>query len=221
MTEHSAISLDAIFVDPSTPSFADLMEQLGTNSTLTAARRKDLVSGLRRVAEALNRTPALVPADPRWLQPRLARIAPAAIGVTRPARRAGRYAATTVTSTPSTRPVTGVVTLIVSSEVDRFMPPVPPGIKHKVLRALPGRELLMLARLLESDRENLHKNVSLEKTVTVMRSIVFMRDETAIREAAHRLRNLIWNKWAMELLLPDSGASALPICPSGPTPRIA
>ena len=106
-------------------------------------------------------------------------------------------------------------------EVDRFMPPVPPGIKHKVLRALPGRELLMLARLLESDRENLHKNVSLEKTVTVMRSIVFMRDETAIREAAHRLRNLIWNKWAMELLLPDSGASALPICPSGPTPRIA
>ncbi|SDJ44717.1 hypothetical protein, partial [Lutimaribacter saemankumensis] len=83
MTEHSAISLDAIFVAPSTPSFAELMDQLGANSTLTVARRKDLISGLRRVAEALDRTPAQVPADPRWLQPRLARIAPAAIGVTR------------------------------------------------------------------------------------------------------------------------------------------
>ncbi|MGQ3488083.1 tyrosine-type recombinase/integrase [Roseovarius pacificus] len=83
MTENSPISLDGIFVAPSTPSFADLMDQLDANKTLTASRRKDLTSGLRRVAEALDRTPAQVPADPRWLQPQLARIAPAAIGVTR------------------------------------------------------------------------------------------------------------------------------------------
>lgn len=81
MTAHDKIPLDGIFVSPSTPSFAELIDQLQTNATLTSARRKDLVYGLRRVAEALHQTTAQVPADPRWLQPRLARIAPAAIGV--------------------------------------------------------------------------------------------------------------------------------------------
>ncbi|EDM69983.1 phage integrase [Roseobacter sp. AzwK-3b] len=83
MTKNSAIPLDGIFVAPSTPSFADLMDQLSTNKTLTASRRKDLISGLRRVAEALDRAPAQVPADPRWLQPRISRIAPAGIGVSK------------------------------------------------------------------------------------------------------------------------------------------
>lgn len=82
MTEHSNGSLDGIFVAPSTPSFADLIDLLGGNNTPTVTRRRDLISGLRRVVEALDRAPAQVPADPRWLQPRLARIAPAAIGVT-------------------------------------------------------------------------------------------------------------------------------------------
>lgn len=81
MTKYSKIPLDGIFVPPATPSFADLMEQLRTDNVLKPARSKDLMSGLRRVAEALHRTPAQVPADPRWLQPRLAHIAPAAIGV--------------------------------------------------------------------------------------------------------------------------------------------
>ncbi|SHM80780.1 Phage integrase family protein [Roseovarius litoreus] len=83
MAKYNKLPLDGIFVPPATPSFADLIEQLGTEDSLTPARRKDLISGLRRVAEALHRTPAEVPADPQWLQPRLARIAPAAIGVTR------------------------------------------------------------------------------------------------------------------------------------------
>ena len=39
-----------------------------------------MASGLRRVAKALGRPPEAVPADPRWLQPRLERIAPAALG---------------------------------------------------------------------------------------------------------------------------------------------
>lgn len=81
MTKYSTIPLDGIFVSPATPSFADLMAQLETDTVLKPARRKDLMSGLRRVAEALHRTPAQVPADPRWLQPRLAHIAPAALGV--------------------------------------------------------------------------------------------------------------------------------------------
>lgn len=81
MTAYIKVPLDGIFVSPTTPSFADLIDQIETNGILTAGRRKDLLSGLRRVAEALQRTPAQVPADPRWLQPRLARIAPAAIRV--------------------------------------------------------------------------------------------------------------------------------------------
>ena len=81
MTAHNNIPLDGIFVSPTTPSFAELIDQLQINDTITSARRKDLVSGLRRVAEALNLTPAQVLADPRWLQPRLARIAPASLRV--------------------------------------------------------------------------------------------------------------------------------------------
>ncbi|MBW4976194.1 site-specific integrase [Roseovarius mucosus] len=81
MTVHNQIPLDEIFVSPATPSFAELIDQLQNNDTLTSARRKDLVSGLRRVAEALHKTPAQIPADPRWLQPRLAHVAPAAIRV--------------------------------------------------------------------------------------------------------------------------------------------
>lgn len=81
MTRYSTAPLDGIFVPPATPSFADLIERLGADETLTLSRRKDLVSGLRRVASALDRTPAQVPADPRWLQPRLARIVPAALGI--------------------------------------------------------------------------------------------------------------------------------------------
>lgn len=81
MTAYNKITLDSIFVSPTTPSFAELIEQLQTNETVTSARCKDLVSGLRRVAEALHLSPEQVPADPRWLQPRLARIAPAVIRV--------------------------------------------------------------------------------------------------------------------------------------------
>lgn len=79
---HQTKIFEGIFVPPATPSFEKLMQKLATLDTVTPKRRKDLVSGLRRVAEALDRTPAQVPADPRWLQTRLARIAPAALGIT-------------------------------------------------------------------------------------------------------------------------------------------
>lgn len=79
---HQTKIFEGIFVPPATPSFAELIQTLATLDTVTPKRRKDLVSGLRRVAEALDRTPAQVPADPRWLQTRLARIAPATLGIT-------------------------------------------------------------------------------------------------------------------------------------------
>jgi integrase len=81
MTDQTKV-FEGIFVPPATPSFAKLMQKLATLDTVTSKRRKDLISGLRRVAEALDRTPSQVPADPRWLQPRLARIAPARLGIT-------------------------------------------------------------------------------------------------------------------------------------------
>ncbi len=81
MTTYTKIPLDRVFVSPSTPSFSELIDRLQSSDIITSARRKDLIRGLRRVAEALNLTHAQVLADPRWLQPRLARIAPAALRV--------------------------------------------------------------------------------------------------------------------------------------------
>jgi len=78
---HQIKIFEGIFLPPATPNFAELMQKLGTLDTVTPRRREDLISGLRRVAEALDRTPVQVLADPRWLQPKLARIAPAALGI--------------------------------------------------------------------------------------------------------------------------------------------
>lgn len=66
-----------------TPTFANIIELLEGDSTLSAGRRRDLISGLRRVAKVLGRTPQETVADPKWLQPRLAAAAPAAHGLTR------------------------------------------------------------------------------------------------------------------------------------------
>lgn len=74
--------LDKAFVLDSCPMFSDLVGKLAADEELSATRIRDLISGLRRVAKALNRLLEDIPADPRWLQPRLARIAPAALGLT-------------------------------------------------------------------------------------------------------------------------------------------
>ena len=79
---HQTKVFEGIFVPPATPSFAELMQKLAILDTVTPKRRKDLLSGLRRVAEVLDRTPSQVPADPRWLQTRLTCIAPATLGIT-------------------------------------------------------------------------------------------------------------------------------------------
>lgn len=74
-------SLDTAFVRPGTPSFADVICYLEDNPELFSTRTRDMISGLRRVARALGREPEEVPADPRWLQPRLEKIVPAALGI--------------------------------------------------------------------------------------------------------------------------------------------
>jgi len=65
-----------------TPTFATLIEMLECNPALSDLRRRDLISGLRRVSKALGRPPEETIADPKWLQPRLSQIAPAALGLT-------------------------------------------------------------------------------------------------------------------------------------------
>ena len=64
-----------------TPMFSDVIEKLDADTTLPPIRKRDMVSGLTRLPKALGMDPANVPADPRWLQPRLDMVSPAAIGV--------------------------------------------------------------------------------------------------------------------------------------------
>ncbi len=71
--------LDLALVPAGTPMFADIIERIAHCPEMSATRKRDLVSGLTRVAKALNRAPAEVPADPKWLQPRLEKVMPAAI----------------------------------------------------------------------------------------------------------------------------------------------
>lgn len=65
-----------------TLTFADIIMKLHGDASLSDLRRRDLVSGLRRVAKALGRAPEETVANTRWLQPRLSQVAPAAIGLT-------------------------------------------------------------------------------------------------------------------------------------------
>lgn len=81
MSYVSKIDLDMAFVPKSTPMFADLITTIEKDQSLDATRRRDMISGLRRMAKAIGRTPQDVPCHGRWLQSRLAKIAPAAIGL--------------------------------------------------------------------------------------------------------------------------------------------
>lgn len=71
--------LPALVKSPAT--FAEAIEAIRAASDLSETRRRDLVSGLRTVARALGRAEQDVPCAPRWLQPRIKAIAPAALGL--------------------------------------------------------------------------------------------------------------------------------------------
>lgn len=74
-------SLDTALLRPGTPMFSDVIRYLEDHPE--PPRTRDMISGLRRVARALGRTPEETPADPRWLQPRLEKVEPAALGLTK------------------------------------------------------------------------------------------------------------------------------------------
>ena len=74
--------LEHVFLPEGCLMFSDLAEQIAQHQDLKPERVRDLISGLNRVADVLGRPPSEVPADPRWLQPRLAKVSPAAHGIT-------------------------------------------------------------------------------------------------------------------------------------------
>ncbi|AXC48974.1 site-specific integrase [Paracoccus suum] len=81
MLAFDAAAADLDFVPKATPMFSDVISRLIADETLDQTRRRDLISGLRRMAKALGRAPEDVPCYPPWLQPRLARVSPAGNGL--------------------------------------------------------------------------------------------------------------------------------------------
>jgi integrase len=74
--------LELALMPEGTPTLASVIDQVQSSPDLSDGRRRDMASGLRRVASALGRDPGDIPAVPKWLQPRLAKVMPAALGIT-------------------------------------------------------------------------------------------------------------------------------------------
>lgn len=66
---------------PGVPTFAELIARLETMTDLKLSRRRDLTSGLRRVAAAIKLSPEEVPAHLPWLQPRLTELTAQQLGL--------------------------------------------------------------------------------------------------------------------------------------------
>ncbi|MDO9527184.1 MAG: hypothetical protein Q7J57_16870, partial [Gemmobacter sp.] len=81
MKQDKALTSDMAFIHPDTPMFSELITRLQADDALSTTRRRDMVSGLTRVAKALGRPSEAVPADVGWLQPRLARLNAAKLGL--------------------------------------------------------------------------------------------------------------------------------------------
>lgn len=81
MIQVTNIDLDTALLPNGTAMFSNLIKTLEEDQSLNATRRRDMISGLRRVAKALGRAPQNVPANSRWLQPRLAKLSPATLGL--------------------------------------------------------------------------------------------------------------------------------------------
>ncbi len=64
-----------------TPNLSCVIEAITAASDLSETRKRDMVSGLQRMAHALGYAPSDVPADPVWLRARLRNVMPAALGI--------------------------------------------------------------------------------------------------------------------------------------------
>lgn len=81
MTPIDPRRLATAFVDARTPTLADVLAFVASEPDLTPTRRRDLASGLRRVAKAIGWAVGDTPTDPIWLRTRIARVVPADIGM--------------------------------------------------------------------------------------------------------------------------------------------
>jgi integrase len=81
MTHHAPINPDVALAHPDAPTFATVIEWLRVMPGLSPSRLRDFISALRRLAKILDRPLEEIPADPRWLRPRIRRIVPVAAGV--------------------------------------------------------------------------------------------------------------------------------------------
>ncbi|HKL70987.1 site-specific integrase [Salibaculum sp.] len=82
MTKYLRLRADLALLASGTPTFATLADQIAEDRDLSPTRRRDMLSGIARVAQALGSPTTDIPCNGRWLQPRLARITPAQLGVT-------------------------------------------------------------------------------------------------------------------------------------------
>lgn len=74
--------LETALLQPGTLMLGDVITRINSDESLSPTRRRDMVSGLNRVANAIGRPPEDIPADTHWLQKRLADFLPASIGLT-------------------------------------------------------------------------------------------------------------------------------------------
>ncbi len=82
MAYHDPKQLEMALLPPGTPMFSEVKAKVADHPDLSHERRRDIQSGLRRVAKALARPPEEVPAFAPWLQKRLSSFAPASMGLT-------------------------------------------------------------------------------------------------------------------------------------------
>ena len=73
--------LDRAFVPVGTPTLGDLIHRIESDQCLEAIRKRDLASGLRCLSRVLGLPVSGIPADTAWLRPRIARVNPAAHGI--------------------------------------------------------------------------------------------------------------------------------------------
>lgn len=83
MARLTDLELAKAFVRESTPSFAEVIARIERRTDLKPDRRRDMISGLKRVADAFGHKVEEIPADPVWLRPRIENVKPAALGISK------------------------------------------------------------------------------------------------------------------------------------------
>lgn len=82
MKHTSPLAADLALFPPSPMRLDALAQCIAADADLSATRRRDMLSGIARVAQALGLPPSDIPCQAKWLQRRLSKIAPAQLGIT-------------------------------------------------------------------------------------------------------------------------------------------